>query len=295
MPVDYEKLIALREERVPHRYEERDSLLYAVSIGMGRDPLDKRELLYLFENYPLRTIPTQAVVVARQKLIWDVGLDVGKFLHAEQRLTIHRPLPTAASLLADAWVSEVYDKGTEKGSILEIQGVVREADIEDPLFSWSSLIFARGDGGIGGSSRKSPAAHPIPDRAPDVVAVAETRPDQALLYRLNGDRNLVHVDPDLARSAGFHQPILHGACTYAIACREVLKHVCDYDHTRIRTFDVRFTAPVFPGEHVQTEIWIEGEVVSFRSSAVERGIRVLDHGQCLLGDSLLVSDRKTVP
>jgi len=282
MPTTYEKLIGLQSKDVPFRYEERDTLLYAVSIGMGRDPLDERELHYVFEKYPLRTVPTQAVVIARQQLIWNVGLDVGKFLHGEQRLTLHRPLPPAAEVLADARISEVYDKGPGKGAVIQLESTIRNAADGVPLFSWISLIVARGDGGVGGPGGKVPAPHPMPTRAPDMVHTAATRPDQALLYRLNGDRNLIHADPALAKSVGFRAPILHGACTYAIACREILVHVAEYDHTRFRTFDVRFTAPVYPGEHVETQIWVEGQTVSFRSRVPERDVIVLDHGHCEL-------------
>lgn len=281
MAASYEKLISLRSENVPYRYEERDTLLYALSIGMGRDPLNEDELHYLYESYQLRTVPTQAIVVARQRLIWDVGLDINKMLNGEQTLTFHRPLPTAADLLADAWVGEVYDKGA-KGSIIHLQGLVRNAKDGEPLFTWSQMVFARGDVGIGSPTAKAPAPHPIPARASDVVGRAETRPDQALLYRLTGDRNLVHVDPAFARAAGFARPILHGACTYGIACREVLAHVCGYDHTRMRSFDARFTAPVFPGESIETEIWVDGDIVSFRSRIPERDVIALDHGRCEL-------------
>ena len=282
MAVTYETLMNLRSENVSYHFGERDSLLYAVSIGMGRDPLNEDELPFVFENYGLRTVPTQAVVVARQQLIWNIGLDVGKMLHGEQRLRIHRPLPPAADLLADAWMSEVYDKGPGKGLILALEGVVRHAGDGQDLFSWSSMIFARGDGGIGGSTKKAPAPHAMPTRKPDMVHTAETRPDQALLYRLNGDRNLIHADPHLAHSNGFRAPILHGACTYAIACREVLAHVAGYDHTRFKSFDVRFTAPIYPGEHVETQIWVDGPAVAFRARCPERDVIILDHGRCEL-------------
>lgn len=287
MPATYEHLIGLQSRDVSYRYEERDTLLYAVSIGMGRDPLNEAELPFVFEGLGPRTVPTQAVVVARQRLIWDVGLDVGKFLHGEQRLTLHRPLPPAAELLADARVAEVYDKGPGKGAILQLEGTVRDAADGAALFSWLSLIVARADGGVGGPGGKTPAPHPMPIRAPDLVRTAGTRPDQALLYRLNGDRNLVHVDPGVARRAGFRAPILHGACTYAIAGREVLAHVAGYDHTRVRSCDVRFTAPIYPGESVETHIWVDGNIVSFRARSPERDVIVLDHGRCELGDSLL--------
>lgn len=282
MPANYDKLMALQSKDVRYKYEERDTLLYAVSIGMGRDPGNAAELPYIFEKLPLRTVPSQAVVVARQRLIWDVGLNIGKMLHGEQKLTLHRPLPAAAELLADAHIAEVYDKGPGKGAFLQLEGTVRDAADNEPLFSWMSLIFARGDGGIGGSSAKAPAPHTMPTRTPDLIATAETRPEQAALYRLNGDRNLVHIDPEVARVASFPRPILHGACTYAIACREVLAHVCAYDHTRIRTFDVRFTSVVFPGEQVETQIWLDGNVVSFRCRTPQRDVIVLDHGRCEL-------------
>jgi acyl dehydratase len=282
MATTYEKLLSLHAVNVPHRYDERDTLLYAISIGMGRDPLNSDELAYVFEGGQLRTVPTQAIVVARQRLIWDAGLDERKFLHGEQRLTIHRPLPSAASLLADAHVAEVYDKGAGKGAIIQMEGTVRDAADGLPLFSWVSLVFARGNGGMGGSREKTPPPHVIPTRKADLIYTAETRPEQALLYRLTGDRNPVHSDPELARSVGFRAPILHGACTYAIACREILAHVAEYDHTRFKSFDVRFTAPIYPGEHVTTEIWVDGPIISFRCRAPERDVTVLDHGRCEL-------------
>lgn len=284
MAVDYGVLMARRQENILHTYDERDSLLYAVSIGMGRDPLDRQELEYVFEKHGPRTVPAQAITLTDHDLIWNIGLDVGSFLHGEQLMTFHRPLPPAGELSADAWVSEVYDKGAEKGCIIEMKGSVRTRTDGEPLFDWTSRIFARRDGGCGGSTARVPAPHPMPERAPDLIRTSETRPDQALLYRLNGDRNLQHVDPDLAISVGFPRPILHGACTSAIACREVLAGACDYDHTRVRAFDVRYTTVVYPGETIETAIWIDGDTVSFRCRVVERDVVVIDHGRCIISD-----------
>ena len=287
MAITYEKLMSLRSSDVSHRYGERETMLYALSIGMGRDPLNEAELPFVFEKYRLRTVPTWAIVVARQNLIYDVGLNVGKMLHGEQTLELHHPLPPAAELLADAAVTEVYDRGPDKGIIIQLGGTIYNAADRQRLISWGAAIFARGDGGIGGSTKSVPRPAEMPMRKPDLVKVAETRRDQALLYRLNGDRNLIHADPQLASSMGFKAPILHGACTYAIACREVLAHVCNYDHTRIRTFDVRFTSPVYPGEHVETAIWVDGDTVRFRSRVQERDLNVLDYGTCTLQPSSL--------
>jgi acyl dehydratase len=280
MTLSYERLRALREQDVPFAYDERDSMLYALSIGMGRNPTDERELPFVFEGWGLKVMPTQAILVCVPGMIWDIGLDVEKFLHGEQSFRFHQPMPAAARILNDARVAEVYDKGSDRGCLLELEGTARFADGE-PLVSWTARIMARGDSGIG-TDRKVPPPHAIPDREPDIVDHSATRPEQALLYRLNGDRNLVHVDPRVAGDAGFPVPILHGACTASIACRAILRHVCDYDPAAIAEFDVRWTAPVFPGETIETAIWIDGDTLSFRCTSVERGRVVIDHGRCRL-------------
>ena len=282
--VTYDQLVNLSEKDVPFRYTERDSLLYAVSIGMGRDPLNLDELHYVYEKLPLKVVPTQAVVVTCDYLIWNIGLQVEMFLQGENRLTLYRPLPAQADLLAASRVVEVYDKGA-KGCLIEVETEARLADTGEKLFRLGSIIFARGDIGIGGVTRKAPPPHEMPTRAPDIVRRAETRRDQPLLYRLNGDRNLVHIDPAVARAAGFERPIMHGACTYAIACREVLVAVCQYDAALIEEIDVRYTSVVMPGETVETHIWVDGRVVSFRSIALERNVVVIDHGRCLLRET----------
>jgi acyl dehydratase len=282
VPATYEQLLALRAKDVPYSYTERDSQLYALSIGMGRDPLNRAELPFVFEKTPLRTVPTQAVTVARQRLLWDVGLDVAKILHGEQRLTIHRPLPPAAGVLADHRVVEVYDRGRDKGLVIHVASAVRHAGDGQALFDVFNVVFARGDGGIGGATTRPPTPQALPQRAPDLVRVTETRPDQALLYRLTGDRNPLHADPDLAGRLGFRAPILHGSCTFAIACREILAGVCGYDDARMHSFGARFTSVVYPGEHIETDLWIDAAVVSFRCRVPARDAVVLDHGRCVL-------------
>ncbi len=159
---------------------------------------------------------------------------------------------------------------------------VRSAADGAPLFTLGSTVFARGDGGFGGPAGSGPEPHRLPERAPDLVVALETRPDQALLYRLSGDRNPLHADPALARRVGFPAPILHGLCTYGTACRAVLQSVCGYDHTRITGFDVRFSSPVYPGETIATELWVDGKIVSFRCRAVVRDVTVINNGKCTL-------------
>ena len=185
-------------------------------------------------------------------------------------------------LIANARVSEAYDKGEGKGAIVCTEVDVRLKSDDQPLFKVGSTVFARGDGGFGGPTGSGPAPHPTPEREPDASCALETRADQALLYRLNGDRNPLHADPGLAESAGFPVPILHGLCTYGTACRAILTTICDYDHTRIRGFDVHFSAPVYPGETIITDIWQDGDTVSFQCRVKERDLVVIRNGKCTL-------------
>lgn len=282
MSVTYEKLLSLSASDVPHAYTERDSMLYAVAIGMGRDPMNRMELDFVYERRgTLKTLPTQAVTVARQNLIFDIGLNVEKMLHGEQKLFIHNPLPIAAEILADHEVVEVYDKGPDKGLMIEVESRIRLKD-GAPLFDVYNLYYARGDGGIGGTTKPQRSPHVMPNRKPDMVRLTATPPGQALTYRLTGDRNVIHADPDIAQAMGFAAPILHGSCTLAIACREILAGVCDYKPERIKTFGTRFTSIVYPGERVETQIWVDEEIVSFRCRVLERDTVVLDHGNCVL-------------
>ena len=282
MPVTYEQLMALQAKDVASAYTERDSMLYAVAIGMGRDPMDTTELDFVYERRgTLRAVPSMAVTVARQNLIFEIGLVVEKMLHGEQTLSLHRPFPPAAELLADHRVVAVYDKGPAKGSMIEMETRVRLKN-GSPLFDIYNLYYARGDGGIGGPPRQQRAPHPMPLRQPDLVRSMQTAPGQALLYRLTGDRNVIHADPDIARSMGFEAPILHGSCTLGIACREILAGVCGYDPTRMKTFGTRFTSLVYPGERIETDIWVDGDTVSFRCRVPERDAVVLDHGECAI-------------
>jgi acyl dehydratase len=282
MPITLERLMAQRQDAVAYAFTERDSMLYALAVGMGRDPLDEAELDYVYERRgSLRALPSQAVAMARHNLIYECGLQVPKMLHGEQLLTLHRPLPPAAELLADHRVVSVYDKGLAKGLLIQTESRVRLKD-GTPLFDIDNLYVARGDGGMGSCGDAPRAPRPMPQRPPDLVRSTQTEPRQALLYRLTGDRNVIHADPKIAREMGFADPILHGSCTFAIACREVLAGVCAYDPARLRSFGTRFTAVVYPGDRIETDIWVDGEQVSFRCRVPERNAVVLDHGQCRL-------------
>ena len=283
MSLDYERLMGLKRDGDRFKYTDRETMLYAIGIGMGADPLDKNELPFVFEQPALKTVPSMATVLTRIPLLKDCGYDYTKVVHGEQRLTLHRPLPPEGELVASARVTAAYDKGAGKGAVIYTETAARSAADGQAMFTLHSVTFARGDGGFGGPPGSGPAPHTLPERRPDVTVTLATRKDQALFYRLSGDRNPLHADPELARRVGFRAPILHGLCTYGVACRAILQTVAAYDHTRIVGFDVRFSAPVYPGEAIATDIWVDGRIVSFRCRVAERDdVTVINNGRCML-------------
>jgi acyl dehydratase len=283
MALDYDKLMATKVVDLPLSYGDSEAILYALSIGMGRDPLDLKELPYVYEQgEPLKTVPTLATVLVPDMFPPGLGWDFSQVLHAEQRMRLYRPLPPKADLLIDRRVSEVFDWGPRKGALFLFEAEARLASDDTVLFTLGVTVMARGDGGFGGPSGKGPRPHRAPRRDPDLSCDIATRKDQALLFRLTGDRNPLHADPAVATRAGFGVPILHGMCSYGIACRAVLKTICDYDFSLIESFDGRFTAPVLPGDVITTDMWQDGNIVSFRCSVKDRDVIVLRNGKCTL-------------
>ena len=282
MPIDPASLLATAVTDEPLSYDERYCMLYALSIGFGSDPLDRRELPYVFEGAALRTVPTMASTLMSSGFISGCGWDYGLTLQSAEHLQLYRPLPPAAKLLANRRVRAVDDLGTGVGARIVLESELRLANDDTVLCSLSRTIVARGDGGFGGSSGDAEPAHQVPDREADLTCRLATRGDQALLYRLVDDLNPLHADPALARRAGFEQPVLNGRCVFGMACHAVLQTICDYDFTLISSFGARFTAPVYPGDVLITEMWQDGDVVSFRCRTDARRTIVVDHGQCVL-------------
>src|SRR3954463_5291273 len=277
MPIDYDDMMQSGATGLAASYDEKDVMLYALGVGFGRDPLDEEQLPFVYENNGLKVVPTFASVInrgeappERQRMPQKSQINFALVVDGERRITVHKPLPPKCEVLSDERMLAVLDKGEGKGAVLIQERVTREAASGEKLFTIVSSIFARGDGGFGGSPDGGPALHSIPERAPDLVKECGTRPDQAFLYALSGDRNPLHRDPNFAKMAGFPRPILHGLCTYGTACRSVLSALCDYEPAKITGFDVRFSAPVFPGETIVTEMWVDGPLVSFRSRVKER-------------------------
>jgi acyl dehydratase len=282
MPIVYDEIMQLKSGSETFRYTDRDVMLYALGVGFGRDPLNLRELKFVYEN-DLQVVPTFASVIGWQQMMMaNAGVNLLKVVYGEQRLTSHKPLPFEGEVASEVRVAGVVDNGVDKGALILLEKEIREKPSGDKLCTLGATIWARGDGGFGGPDEGAPVPHAIPERQHDHEVEFETRPDQAMLYALSGDRNPLHRDPLVARMAGYRRPILHGLCTYGIACRAVLASVCGYDPKTIESFDARFSAPVTPGESIVTQIWKDGPVVSFRCKLKNRGLFVLDNGKCTL-------------
>ena len=283
MALDYDNVMSKVETDLPFSYTDTESILYALSVGMGQDPVDPKELAYVYEQGELlKTVPTLATVLVPEMFPVGLGWDYSKILHSEQRLQLYRPLPPAADLLINKRVVDVFDRGPKLGALFLLEAEGRLATDDTVLFTMGCTIVARGDGGFGGPKGKGIPPHRPPHREPDLSCDIRTRPDQALLYRLTGDRNPLHADPARAAEVGFERPILHGLCTFGVACKAVLKTICDYDYTLIRQFDARFSAPVMPGDTITTDMWQDGDVVSFSCTVKDRDAVVLRNGKCVL-------------
>jgi len=280
MPIDYPAMLELKETGKTYSYTDRDTMLYALGVGMGMDPMNEAELPFVYER-DLRAVPTQATVVA-----WGAGVATDKLgvnyklvLHGEEKSVFHRPLPPKGNLIADSGVVEVYDKGEGKGAIIVRQTVLRDADDGEPIATLLRTVVARGDGGTGGSTAPTPQPYPTPDRAPDKIIEYQTAGNQAAIYRLCGDRNPLHIDPERGKAAGFPGPILHGLCTYGFTCRAVLEAFCDFDPSRIASHQARFSAPVFPGDKLRIKLWRDdGQSVAFEADVPERNVTVIKNG-----------------
>ena len=255
-----------------------DVILYHLGIGAGTGPgkvTDPRELEYTYERR-LKVLPSFGVVQVGSGpgglgAVPGISINFALVLHGEQSIEIHRPIPVAAQAETAARVAAIYDKG--RAALIVLETVTREKGGE-PLFTNRFSIFARGEGGFGGDPGPKPG-NEAPDRAPDLVVESPTVPHQALLYRLNGDKNPLHVDPEFAKMGGFETPILHGLCSYGVVCKAVVDHALGGAVDRVAAYEARFTGVVYPGETIVTSMWREDGRILLSAKTAERGSPVL--------------------
>jgi acyl dehydratase len=280
MAINYATLKSWPIPDVEQRHTARDTMLYALGLGCGSDPTDADELQFVFEE-GLRALPTMAVVLGSPGF-WirneKTGVDWRKMLHGEQGLTLHRPLPVAGTVIGRTRIKDIVDKGRERGALMFTERSILDKDTGAPIATLTSTTVMRGDGGFGGPTGPTPSPHQLPERAPDAALDIATLPQAALIYRLSGDMNPLHADPKVAAAAGFHRPIMHGLGSFGVAGRALLKLAAGNDPARLSHMQVRFTAPAYPGETIRTEIWRDGEIVSFRARAIERDAIILNNG-----------------
>jgi acyl dehydratase len=281
MAIVYDKLLALEIPEVTHDYGPKDCILYALGLGLGQDPMNEDELAFVYEKN-LKVLPTFALVQGYTPY-WlrnpESGVNWTKVVHGEQGLTLHKPVTSAASVIGRTRVLDVVDKGEGKGALVFSERKVTDKATGELLATLAQTTFCRADGGFGGPKRDTPAPHAIPARAPDFTCDLPTRPEMALIYRLSGDVNPLHAEPEFAKAAGFPKPILHGLATFGVAGHALLKTLCGYDPARLTAIAGRFSAPVFPGETIRTEMWRDAGVVSFRARVVERDVIAVNNGR----------------
>ncbi|MCX4093494.1 MaoC family dehydratase [Nocardia sp. alder85J] len=272
MPIDPKVALGAALPTQEMAWEPSDVQLYHLGLGAGARWTDPRELRYLNDREP-QVLPTFATVAGTLRdtdpprvSYPGIEIDLAKVVHASQEIVTHRPIPPRGKATATGRVAEIWDKGSAAVVVEEFSVVGSDGQ---PLWTARSSLFAKGEGGFGGERGPSNKAG-LPDRAPDFEVLSPTLAQQALLYRMLGDRNPLHSDPEFAHDAGFPNPILHGRCTYGIVCKAATDAVLDSDAARVAGFRARFTGVVYPGETIRSRIWRDGNELTVAATVVER-------------------------
>jgi acyl dehydratase len=282
--LDYAKTREWHSGDIRHAYTTRDTILYALGAGFGADPLDARQCRFIYER-ELAAVPAMAAILATPGF-WmrdraELGIDALKVVHAEQGIRLHAPLPVAGTVIGRSGVTRISDKGEGKGATLHVTKQLFDESGKQLLAETEMVFMCRGDGGFsraGGGDEAAPAPQPLPEGAPDLELDLPTRPDAAALYRLSGDLNPLHIDPEVAARAGFPRPILHGLATFGAMCNGVLQAFCDHDPARLAALRVRMSSPVYPGETLRLQLWRTGTQVRFRCTVPAREVVAISHG-----------------
>ncbi|HWK46335.1 MAG TPA: MaoC/PaaZ C-terminal domain-containing protein [Stellaceae bacterium] len=284
-PLEPNRLMALAIPRRDVAYVERDAMLYALAVGCGSSPWEP-DLPFVYEQSQLsgqglRVVPSMATMLAfDDSWLEPGGIDLSRVVHGALDLTFHHPLAPAGVVEVASRIIGLSDKGAGRGGVVLQETILTQNGVA--ACASLSTLFARGGGGFGGSVGEQAAAHAVPDRAADRVLAVPTAANQALLFRLLGDRNPLHVDPAVAERAGVGKPILHGACTFGIACVTLLRVFCGMEPGRLTRLAARFAGPLYPGETLAFAFWEEADGIAFRAVAREREAIVLDNGWAVL-------------
>ncbi len=277
MPIDADKARGASLPDGESSYSQDDVILYHLGVGTGVPATDPGELEYTYEKN-LKVLPSFAVIPALGSMgglgnVPGLQFNFAMLLHGEQEVILHKPLPSAQKLKTSARVSEIYDKG--KAALVVLEAVAKDEQGE-PLFTNRFSLFIRGEGGFGGDSGPK-AGNKVPDREPDGKVISKTLPQQALLYRLSGDKNPLHADPEFAKLGGFDTPIIHGLCSYGVACKAIVDDALDGDVTKVARYQARFAGVGFPGETYETSWWRDGKQILFATRSVERDAPIISN------------------
>ncbi|WP_024800872.1 MaoC/PaaZ C-terminal domain-containing protein [Nocardia sp. BMG51109] len=272
MPIDPKVALGAALPTLEFAWTPSDVQLYHLGLGAGARWTDPGELRYLDDQAP-QVLPTFATVAHSlretepPKVSYPgVEIELSKVVHGSQEIVVHQPIPATGKATSSGRISEVWDKGS--AAVIMRETTVTGSD-GDPLWTERSSIFAKGEGGFGGERGPSSKSE-LPGRAPDFDVATPTLPQQALLYRMLGDRNPLHSDPQFARDAGFPHPILHGLCSYGLVCKAATDTVLNSDAGRVTGFRARFAGVLYPGETIRSRIWLEGNELTIAATAVER-------------------------
>jgi acyl dehydratase len=279
MPIDPDKASGAKLPPSECSWAQDNVILYHLGIGAGMEkPTDPKELEYTYEKN-LKVLPSFAVVPVFSSLgslaaIPGVQINFAMVLHGEQAIEIHKPIPVASEAVSESRVAGLYDKG--KAALIVLEVATKEKSTGDKLFTNYFSIFARGEGGFGGDSGPKAGNQP-PEREPDLVTESRTLPQQALIYRLSGDKNPLHADPEFAKLGGFDTPILHGLCSYGVVCKAVVDELLDGAVEKVAGYAARFAGVVYPGETIVTSMWKEGDKILVSAKNKERDTPVISN------------------
>jgi len=277
MPIDPQKARGAKLPDGESSYTKDQVILYHLGIGAGVPATDPNELQYTYEKN-LKVLPSFAVIPGFGLMggiasIPGLQFNFAMLLHGEQEVILHKPLPPAQKLKTSAHVPAIYDKG--KAALVILEATARDEQ-GDKLFTNRMSLFIRGEGGFGGDSGPK-VGNAAPDRKPDGVVTRKTLPQQALIYRLSGDKNPLHCDPDFAKLGGFDRPIIHGLCSYGIACKAIVDEVLGGDVTQVARYQARFAGVAFPGETYQVSYWKQDKQILLEAKSVERGAPIISN------------------